>query len=139
MGRLGSHAYGNAYRGALTIGDRTVQALLLFGVALLTAGAAMSRVAAPTTINETGIMARVDVGGRLAGALKHLGLAALATVLLVVGSTLIERQGLSLEDRSLLQLGLNLVSVGLLVRAGAMPFSGAGSDLVRAAQARRYL
>jgi len=55
------------------------------------------------------------------------------TGLLVVGVLLLSRYGLNLENKALLQLGVGLISVGLLVRAGAMPFASASSDLVDAA------
>jgi multicomponent Na+:H+ antiporter subunit D len=46
---------------------------------------------------------------------------------------MLDRYGLNLERRTLLQLGLSLLSVGLLVRAGVMPFTAAASDTMRSA------
>jgi formate hydrogenlyase subunit 3/multisubunit Na+/H+ antiporter MnhD subunit len=113
--------------GALLVDERTVQALLLFLMALIASGTIMVHTRASSAV---GGQAR-----KFAGGLKHLALVSVATVLLVAGATMLDRYGLSLERRALLQFGLSLLSVGLLVRVGAMPFAGAASDTMRAAPA----
>ncbi|HKP54539.1 MAG TPA: hypothetical protein VJ183_18030 [Chloroflexia bacterium] len=111
--------------GALLVEERTVRVLLLFGMALVASGVAI--------IRTRGSSGGSEQARKLAGGLKHLALASVATALLVAGATLLDRYSLSLERRALLQLGLSLLSVGLLVRAGAMPFAAPFSDTMRAA------
>jgi hypothetical protein len=70
-----------------------------------------------------------------AGALKQTALAVIAASLWVGGVMLVERYGLNLENRGLLQFGIGLLAVGLLVWAGSMPFAAAWGDLVDATPA----
>jgi NADH:ubiquinone oxidoreductase subunit 2 (subunit N) len=126
---LGAMSTASLIAGALLVNQRTVQALLLFGVALVASAAAMSR---PRLLPGQG-RERERLRARLAGGLKHIALAAIATALLIAGAILLDRYALTLEKRALLQLGLSLLSVGLLVRVGAMPFTAAAADIVRGA------
>lgn len=116
---------------ALLVGERLVQALLLFVLAAIASVVAVARtLKAPADIEDR--EARSLLSMRLSGGLKFVALAVAATVLLLVGTALIDRYALSMEKRDLLQLGLSLLAVGLFVRVGAMPFSAHASDLLRA-------
>jgi NADH:ubiquinone oxidoreductase subunit 2 (subunit N) len=126
---LGAMSTASLLAGALLVNQRTVQALLLFGVALVASAVAMSR---PRLLPAQG-RDRGRLRGRLAGSLKHIALACIATALLIAGAILLDRYALNLEKRALLQLGLSLLSVGLLVRVGTMPFTAAAADIVRGA------
>jgi hypothetical protein len=112
---------------AMLVENRTVQGLLLFGVVLVVASAALSYPA-----RETDGVGRQASALSLAGGLKHLSIAATGTVLLLIGGLALQQHALNLEDRALLQLGVGMLAVGLLARVGAMPFAGAYVDFVRA-------
>jgi hypothetical protein len=133
---LGSGPYSLAWAscgvGALLVAamlfeNRTVQGLLLFGVVLVVAAAALGY---PARDEDEG--GRMASALRLAGGLKHLSIAATGTVLLLIGGLALQQHALNLEDRALLQLGVGMLAVGLLARVGAMPFAGAYTDFVRA-------
>jgi hypothetical protein len=112
---------------AMLVENRTVQGLLLFGVVLVVAAAALGY---PARDEDEG--GRMASALRLAGGLKHLSIAATGTVLLLIGGLALQQHALNLEDRALLQLGVGMLAVGLLARVGAMPFAGAYTDFVRA-------
>jgi NADH:ubiquinone oxidoreductase subunit 2 (subunit N) len=126
---LGAMVTASLIAGALLVNQRIMQALLLFGAALVASAVAMSR---PRLLPAQG-SERGRLRGRLAGGLKHIALTSIATALLIAGAILLDRYTLTLEKRALLQLGLSLLSVGLLVRVGAMPFTAAAADIVRGA------
>ena len=121
--------------GALLAQDGIVSILCLFGAAFAVTGSACAvhlslLRGSPRGPEEE---ARVMLAKRITGGLKHLSISVTGTGLLVVGVLLLSRYGLTLENRALLQLGVGLLSIGLLVRAGAMPFASAGADLIDAA------
>ncbi len=119
--------------GALLVDNRLVAVLCLMLAALVVSATTLAGpVVAPD--DDEGA-AQPDLARRLAGGLKHLSLASLGTGLLVAGALLLSRYGLNLDNKGLLQLGLGLLAVGLMVRAGAMPFSAAAADMVESSPA----
>ncbi len=118
--------------GALMVQDRAIMALCLFGAALVTSAAAITR---PCVVLRHGYddPERAMLARRLAGGIKHIAIATPGTGLLLAGALLMDRYALNLENRPLLQFALGLMALGLMVRAGAAPFSAASSDLVQAA------
>ncbi|HST04498.1 MAG TPA: hypothetical protein VLQ48_07150 [Chloroflexia bacterium] len=124
--------------GAALSTDRLASALLLFAAALPVSACVfvlVGNIAAPAGDLPTSDEARAEFTGneqttarKLAGAFKQLALALLATVLWIAGSTLLDRYGFNLENTGLLQFGVALLAVGLLVRAGTMPFSAGHAD-----------
>ena len=123
--------------GAQLAEDGVISILWLLGAALVIVAAACAMPAfqrAEGHVATTGgVDTRLTQAKRITGGLKHLTSSVVGTGLLVVGVLLLSRYGLNLENKALLQLGVGLISVGLLVRAGAMPFASASSDLVDAA------
>lgn len=115
---------------ALLAEGRTTGVLLLMLAALVISGSALA-MPPPSSANSDGERSTFWAWG-VAGALKHLSLSVLGTVLLVGGVVLLERYPLNLDNRGLLQLGLALIGIGLLVRAGVSPFSAASTDLLAA-------
>lgn len=125
--------------GAVLSTDRLATALLLFASALPIAASVFvltSNISSPSP-DSTFVgdeqraefaAAERDTAGRLAGAFKQLALALLATVLWIAGATLLDRYGFNLENTRLLQFGVALLAVGMLVRAGSMPFSAPWAD-----------
>ena len=125
--------------GAALSTDRLASALLLFAAALPVAACVFVLVGnipvAPADPPLTSDDARAEfianeqaTARKLAGAFKQLALALLATVLLIAGATLLDRYGFNLENTGLLQFGVALLAVGLLMRAGSMPFSAGHAD-----------
>jgi formate hydrogenlyase subunit 3/multisubunit Na+/H+ antiporter MnhD subunit len=125
--------------GAALSTDRLASALLLFAAALPVAACVFVLVGnipvAPADPPLTSDDARAEfianeqaTARKLAGAFKQLALALLATVLWIAGATLLDRYGFNLENTGLLQFGVALLAVGLLVRAGSMPFSAGHAD-----------
>jgi formate hydrogenlyase subunit 3/multisubunit Na+/H+ antiporter MnhD subunit len=122
--------------GALLAQDGIVSILCLFGAAIAVGGSAsavplslLRGDGAATQADE----ARAVPAKRITGGLKHLSISVAGTGLLVVGVLLLSRYGLSLENKALLQLGVGLLSIGLLLRAGALPFASASADLIDSA------
>jgi hypothetical protein len=115
--------------GALTLEDRLPSIFCLLGAGLAVSAAALGR---PRGVLRHGMdeEARAELARRMAGGLKQVAVATIGTVLLIAGVLLVQRYGFRLEDRPLLQAGLGLMAVGLMVRAGVMPFSASASDLV---------
>jgi NADH:ubiquinone oxidoreductase subunit 2 (subunit N) len=113
--------------GALLAQDSIVAVLCLFGAAL-----AVAPFGKYELVSREGDEARVMQAKRITGGLKHLAIAVAGTGLFLVGVLLLSRYGLTLENKALLQLGVGLISIGLLVRAGAMPFASASADLIDA-------
>jgi hypothetical protein len=118
--------------GALMVQDRAIMVLCVFGAALVTSAAAITR---PGVVLRHGYddPERSMLARRLAGGIKHIAIATPGTGLLLAGALLMDRYALNLENRPLLQFALGLMALGLMVRAGAAPFSAASSDLVQAA------
>lgn len=125
--------------GAVLSTDRLATALLLFASALPVAASVFVLTSnVPGAVPNTAFVgdeqqAEFATGerhtaGRLAGAFKQLALALLATVLWIAGVTLLDRYGFNLENTRLLQFGVALLAVGMLVRAGSMPFSAPWAD-----------
>jgi NADH:ubiquinone oxidoreductase subunit 2 (subunit N) len=124
----------------------------LLACALLTSGVILTAFCLFAVALLVGIVATVQAAGssddaslreerarRLTGALKHLALAAVVTVLLVAGGLLVARYPYNQENVAALQTGLGLLVIGLVVRAGAMPFAGANADLVESAPSAAIL
>jgi formate hydrogenlyase subunit 3/multisubunit Na+/H+ antiporter MnhD subunit len=118
--------------GALLAQDGIVSILCLFGAALAVVlfGNYELRIANYESGNKEGDEERVLPAKRITGGLKHMSISVAGTGLLLVGVLLLSRYGLTLENKALLQLGVGLLSIGLLVRAGAMPFASANADLI---------
>lgn len=114
--------------------DRLAVTLLLFGVALVVCMLAFS---IPKPSRDGDDQEDEAEAGReakaYAGALKHIALAVIAATVWIGGATLVERYGLNLENRGLLQFGIGLVAVGLVIWVGSMPFAASWGDLVEAA------
>jgi hypothetical protein len=122
--------------GAALASDRVVAALCLLGAALAASALALARPRAPIgpiNVDNDNLRAQTLLARRIAGGLKHLGLATLGTGLLAVGAVLVARYVFNLENVGLLQLGLALLATGTIVRAGSMPFAAASADLIQAA------
>ncbi len=115
---------------SLLVAEPLVQVLCLFAAAIAISGVAMLQVPLSYVDDDN---SRTLLALRTSAALKYLAISALGTGLLVIGTLIVLRYGLSLEDRGLLQIGLAVLSVGLVMRSGAMPFSAAFPDMVRAA------
>lgn len=119
---------------ALLLTDRVAQVVCLFGAALAVAWHAGARL--PRGEIDEADEVELAPGGQTAtlviGAMKQLGLAVVATLLLVAGALLLARYPLHLENTATLSAGFGLLSVGLAVRSGVMPFSGGPVDLVKA-------
>jgi formate hydrogenlyase subunit 3/multisubunit Na+/H+ antiporter MnhD subunit len=128
--------------GAGLASDRIVSALCLFGAALAVSALALARPRAPIPQvhgDSENLRARTLLARRIAGGLKHLGLATLGTGLLVVGAVLVARYMFNLENKGLLQLGLALLATGIVVRAAGMPFAAASADSIQAAPSASLL
>ncbi len=116
----------------LLVQDRVISVLCLLGPALAVAAVAVARPRRSVHIEgDTG--AQQQLARRVAGGLKGISLASIGTGLIMGGALAVARYPLNLGDRGLLQLGLALIATGLLVRAGAMPFTAPSADLVGAA------
>jgi formate hydrogenlyase subunit 3/multisubunit Na+/H+ antiporter MnhD subunit len=120
---------------AALVTERIVAALFLFGAALAVAALSLARPrsAIQRADDADNLHVQTLLARRIAGGLKHLGLATLATGFLIVGVVLVERYAFNLENRGLLQLGLSLLAIGVIVRAGSMPFAAASADTIEAA------
>src|SRR5207253_9052710 len=104
----------------LLVVDRTIPALSLFGLALIVSGVSLSNSEVWSLRHPPeGEQERVLLARRVAAGLKYVALAAAGTGLLVVGAVMLDHYALNLEKRTVLQIGVNLLSVGLIVRAGA--------------------
>jgi NADH:ubiquinone oxidoreductase subunit 2 (subunit N) len=115
--------------GALLVTDRLVSALCLLGAALIVSVVAMFPLLADIgKANGPGPDPRLLEGGW-----KHIALSVVATGLLVAGMLMVARHTFNIENTSMLQVGLGLLSVGLVVRAGALPFAASSIDLIEAA------
>lgn len=115
---------------ALLAQERIVSAACLLGIALSLSGAAFGTQMAALRIEEEDEEGRTWLAGRIAGGLKHLALAIVGVGLMVVGALLLARYSVNLENRAMAQLGTGFLAMGLIIRAGAMPFSSAANDLV---------
>lgn len=113
----------------LLVEDSSMRALGLLGAAVATTAVALGPMQHALGVED--VASQSQLSSRVAGGIKHLSLASIGTILLVVGVLLIARYPFAMEDSGLLQTGVGLVAVGLLVRSGAMPFSAPFSDLVR--------
>jgi NADH:ubiquinone oxidoreductase subunit 2 (subunit N) len=121
--------------GAALVNERIVAALFLLGAALSAAALALARPrsAIRRTGDEENLRAQRLLAMRMAGGLKLIGLATLATGLMSAGAVLVATYTFNLENRALLQLGLALLAIGIIVRAGSMPFAAASADTIQAA------
>jgi NADH:ubiquinone oxidoreductase subunit 2 (subunit N) len=115
--------------GALLATDTTLTAMCLCAVALLVGSLA----GLPLVLHPNAVVSRSDASRRLAGGLQHMALSLVATGLIVAGGLLVARYPFNQENTTALQTGLSLLVVGLVMRAGSMPFAGAGADLVESA------
>lgn len=119
---------------ALLSQERIVSAVCLLGVALSSSGASFGTQRAALRINEEeDEEGRTRLARRIAGGLKHLALAIIGVGLMVAGALLLARYSVNLENGALAQLGTGFLAMGLIIRAGAMPFSSAANDLVETA------
>ena len=116
---------------ALLLTDRVAQVVCLFGAALAVAWHAGARLPRGE-VDETELAPGGQTATLVIGAMKQLGLAVVATLLLVAGALLLARYPLHLENTATLSAGFGLLSVGLAVRSGVMPFSGGPVDLIKA-------
>ena len=120
---------------AALVPERILAALFLFGAALAVAALSLARprTAIQMESNEENLHVQTLLARRIAGGLKHTGLATISTGFLIVGAVLVERYTFNLENRGLLQLGLALLAIGVIVRAGSMPFAAPSGDMIEAA------
>lgn len=117
--------------GALLASERIVQVFALLGAAVAVLLALGS--AGEPLEGHSDDELRSDLATALAGGLKQMSLATMGTGLLVVGALLLARYPFNLENRGLLQVGIGLLALGILVRAGIMPFAAASGDLTQSA------
>jgi hypothetical protein len=121
--------------GAVLVNERITAALFLLGAALAAGALALAR---PRSLirranDEENLRTQRLLARRIAGGLKVIALATLATGLMCAGAVLVATYAFNLENRTLLQLGLALLAIGIIVRAGSMPFAAASADIIQAA------
>lgn len=121
---------GTLLAGAILLNDPLAQVFCLVGASLVLAAYAAYPLPRPTQDDHSARPSYEDTLN-LAGAIKHLSVACGASLLLVLGSLFLARFPLHMENASMLGAGFGLLSVGLAVRSGAMPFSGGLADLGR--------
>lgn len=129
---VGASFVGGLLAASLLVSEPLVQVLCLFMVGIFIGGLCLLQVPARYVDDDND---RTLLALRLSAELKYLATCALGTGFMLIGLLVMSRYSMSLENRGLLQTGLAVLCVGLVVRAGSMPFSAALPDMVRSAPA----
>lgn len=129
---VGACFVGGLLAASLLVNEPLVQVLCVFAAGIVIGGLCLLQVPLRYVEEDSDRLLQVL---RLSAGLKYLATSVLGTCLLVVGVLVMPRYSMSLENKGLLQTGLAVLGVGLVIRAGSMPFSAAWPDMVRAAPA----